>query len=162
MFFGVCTGCAADADGRVTADGDFYCHECWEVYDASFFRCMTLCAVYDSTGKRLTFATSVQGCAERAALWKLKGDLVNAPKILVAARIRKTAKGRMTFGNSKPCMYCVMALKMYNVERVSYSTLTQPASSIDDTSAFAWEDSKTLKSELLSKSNVIVKTNVGQ
>lgn len=156
MFSGHCQQCSKDAEGKVSSDGFFYCHDCWEFYDASFFRCITFAAVYDECGRRLTSATSLRGCAERNALWKLSSENIHTPKTLIVARInRKGSLKRFAFGDSKPCMYCAMAFKTYNIQRVGYSRAVRDT--MVDGSSFNWKNAAAIEPTLRSKSSVIVR-----
>ena len=127
MFYGTCTECEDDADGLVTKKGLFFCHTCWqkeaEVFESlEGFRCFTFCAVYnESTGEKMGIGGSMNFCAERDALWKI--DDVQQRKIVVVGRIRKNRNNkRWSFGDSKPCNQCIVAMKFYNVVRICYSS----------------------------------------
>lgn len=158
MFFGRCLACDAEGDGAPDELGDLYCHQCWEFHEASHYRCLTVCAIYDTRGARLSVATSIKGCAERAALAKLDPDKLLVPKTAVVARIRKNTSGRRaTFGDSKPCTYCLIDLRRHNVQRVGYSVLDAPCRSMSDSaSSFAWEDTDAVRTTLRTKSDAQV------
>ena len=149
MFFGVCDECADEGKGWPTGEF-FYCAECWEWHDARAYRCCNVCAVYDARdGRRIATGTSIEGCAERNALWKLwdvdDGALVGIPKVLVVARVRSSTntlgRRRSTYGMSRPCAQCATALVLYNVVRVAYSDATPDERSVEARGAkFVWED----------------------
>ena len=101
-----------------------YCFDCWELDTLKSFRCYSFAIVYDAeSGKRLSFAGSIyDACAERRALWKLDHGDMSVPKIIIVGRIRKNRNDKkISFGNSKPCHQCIIAMQMYNVVRVYYS-----------------------------------------
>ena len=155
MFFGECSACNEPSDdGAIGDDLDYYCNDCWCIHS---FRCFTMCALYDLHGNRLSFATSVGGCAERTALWKLNDVHMQIPKIAVVARIRKNSSSRITYGHSLPCSFCSTSLKLYNVVRVAYSVLTTPPASITSDGTFQWEDVDILSSSGKTKCNVVVR-----
>lgn len=118
---GVCT------NGDVCDEGVFYCTRCWDedelLCELRSYRCVTFCALYDlTTGERLGIGGSVRNsCAERNALWTL--DDISTPKAVMVCRIRKNRKNtRWSLGMSKPCRQCILAMHMYRVERVCFST----------------------------------------
>lgn len=120
----ICKQCGS-ALTDVLADDDMFCDDCWECYNLSIYRCFSFATIYDAeSGVRLSYGGSVNNaCAERRALWKLDAAFTSVPKIVVVARIRKNRKDtKMSFGNSKPCAQCIIAMQMYNIVRVYYST----------------------------------------
>lgn len=162
MFFGRCIECEVDdANGLPDEDGDFYCNDCWEFYDATYYRCITACCVYDMQGQRLSSSTSIKGCAERSALAKLSDADIDKPKTAVVARIRKSSNLRSTFGNSKPCMYCIAALKSHNVVRVAYSVRedTKAYSIADSAAPFVWEDVSLMTTTFQTKCGALLHDN---
>jgi hypothetical protein len=97
----------------------------------------------------LAKAGSIGGCAERNALWKLAPEHMTNPKSLVVSRIRKDRNYKnMTFGDSKPCQSCIIAMQMYNVERVCFS--------INKTD-FLWTRVSDLTTDLTTKSKTIIR-----
>jgi cytidine deaminase len=121
--FGKCKSCCQYLPGKEAIDA-FYCSSCWEIYDINQYRCFSFAMVYDMhEGTNLSFGSSIysEGCAERSALWKLDPDDARE-KLMIVARIRRNANDRkMSFGNSKPCSQCILAMQMYNVKEVLYS-----------------------------------------
>lgn len=145
-----CVDCDAVAH-RVYSDGKAYCDTCWEYYDLMSYRCFTFAAVYDiSSGKRLSVGSSIShtGCAERQALWRLSSDDFEKDKGIVVCRIRKNRNDtKQSFGMSKPCKQCIIAMQLYNVTRVCYSISKHD---------FSWQTVAELTNEYSTKSNVIV------
>ena len=145
-FYGVCDTCGHCGEG-VFSRLRFSCVECHEFQLLSQFRCVTVCAVYDeTTGCRLTTGASIgDTCAERNALWKLTGDDMTCPKIVVVCRSREGRKKR-TFNHSKPCQQCIVSMALYNVQRVCYSSRD----------SFVWETVSDMKTDYRTLSNVIL------
>lgn len=151
-FFGDCVQCQTFAEGIPIAD-QFYCEDCKATLDLfadlNVTRCFSFAAVYDiATGKRLSIGASHvgTGCAERHAMWKLD-DAANVPKSMVVSRIRRN-KGRITFGMSKPCAQCILAMPFYNIQRICYSERGKDS--------FTWIDTSDLKNEYETCSRVII------
>ena len=125
--FSVCQECGKDCDtitSECDGNNDRYCFDCWEIDILKSFRCYSFAIVYDATsGERLSFAGSIyDSCAERRALWKLDNTHMSVPKVIIVGRIRKNRNDKkISFGNSKPCHQCIIAMQMYNVVRVYYS-----------------------------------------
>ena len=149
---GFCIQCGEEGAGRCGADYGFYCDACWDDHDfyatLRSYRCISFAAVYDlTTGVRLTVGASVDNhCAERGALWKI--DDVACPKAVVVCRYRKNRRNtRASFGGSKPCAQCILAMQMYNVVRVCYT---------DGKDSFVWADVDGLHNDYETCSKCIV------
>lgn len=129
MMSGFCSLCDAFESGSVSPeDGQFYCDVCWDVYEeqkrVEDFRCYTFAKVYDvETDQLISCGSSVDhACAERNALWKLRGDAMTRPKSMIVVRVRKNQNNtKQSLGMSKPCKQCILAMQCYNVVSVSYS-----------------------------------------
>lgn len=126
QMWGQCEECGRGAEGWCDHESSFFCHECWRDYDfyetLRSYRCVTFAAVYNlETGERMSTGGSVEKrCAERDALWKIED--VAVPKAIVVCRHRKNRNNtRASTGGSKPCAQCILAMQMYNVQRVCYS-----------------------------------------
>jgi hypothetical protein len=66
--------------------------------------------------------TSLYVCAEREALWRIPNQ--SAAHTVIVCRVRCDKKGRISsYGMSKPCAHCMVALAFYDVRTVWYSTL---------------------------------------
>lgn len=146
--YGMCEECEEDSEGPPSEP--FYCHTCWNEYHTCSslhtFRCFTFAVLYsERTGKRLGMAGSTDHCAEREVLWKV--DDITEPKVVVVSRCRRNRNGKLSFGNSKPCEQCILALQMYNVTRVCYSKKER----------FEWEDVSSLANTYRSGCDTIVR-----
>ena len=148
MFFGTCIDCGDVCKGALY-EGELYCITCTEYYEMANTRCFSFAAVYDmQTGKLLSVGASRigTGCAERQALWKLD-DQDNVPKSVVVCRVRRSRRGKISFGTSKPCAQCILAMQFYNVVNVCYSGLDE----------FTWDNLNDMHNEYTSQSNVLIR-----
>lgn len=126
MFFGRCNGCG-DCDCHATHAYELYCDDCWDMYKLNNVRCFTIAAIYDDKGELISFGTSLHGCAERDAIWRLPEDKITDCRgmLLVACRVRRNKTGRIkSYGCSLPCSGCLMTMNIYGIRQVCYSLHT--------------------------------------
>lgn len=145
-----CVSCDKDSKGDYDENDIFYCNDCWLCHTLMSYRCYTFAAVYDAqSGEQLGIGGSINDtCAERQALWNT--DDILSEKIIVVCRIRKNRKDtKMSFGSSKPCAQCILAMQLYNVKQVCYS--------VKETKDFKWETVDNMSNNYCTKSNAIVR-----
>lgn len=153
MFYGICEECNSDDYVTCGNDFNFYCNECFEYEELRNTRCFSFSVIYDEHGKKITWGYSRIGfgCAERVAMWKLDDSAI--PHILVVARIRKNRQNKISFGVSKPCKECIIAMHLYNIKRICYSTGKNEYGK----EIFEWIDLENLSNTYSSCSKVIIK-----
>lgn len=155
MMSGFCSLCDTFESGSVSPqDHEFYCDVCWDAYEeqkqVQDFRCYTFANVYDiETDQLMSCGSSVQNvCAERNALWKLRGDAMIRPKTMIVVRVRKNRKDtKQSLGTSKPCKQCILAMQCYNVVSVSYS----------NGATFKFEETMHMTTDYSTKSQVLLR-----
>jgi hypothetical protein len=129
--------------------GMLSCDDSQEVRLVSSYRCFSFAIVYNEDGKRLAIGSSIhKSCAERNALWKVND--IMCKKHIVVCRIRKNRNDKKaSFGISKPCQQCIVAMQLYNVEKVSYS--------VDKDIFSQWTDVNELKTAYNTQCDTIVR-----
>lgn len=132
------------------ASKDCYESLCKEISLLQFYRCFSFALVlHASTHDILSFGSSLgKTCAERKALWNLDPSYFALEKYIIVFRVRKCRKNtQLTFGSSKPCAQCIVALNLFGVNKVYYSKVN---------SGFECENVCTMCNEYNTKSRVIV------